>query len=545
MSSLFKKYFGFTSSIYGQVVLIIAILAIFLFISFGTIFKTVNKEYMESIIQQSGNNVCLLVEGALYQYMLENDNTALQNMLNIINKMPGIEDVNMYDQQDRLVYSSFSEEATGHSNPNCKECHGNIEEMFPRNEKSFRIISFDSKCSMSQYDYHRRLLLIKSPILNERSCYTGSCHAHKQEEEVLGSFVIRIPLEELDTNLNKSYALATLTTLILVTFLIFFTRLKIKNPLNAIIKASEAVSRGDKSTRLEIKSHQLNDMRLVSTAFNEMLDNLQMATTELQNWSQQLEYKVQKKSEELSEIQGELIHVERIASLGKLSSSVAHEINNPLAGVLTYTKLVHKQLNKLDLDDSVKEPMLKYLRVIEIETKRCGEIVKGLLEFSRKDLQKYENKNLHQIVGEAYTLMAHQMKIANISFLSDFSAKKDLVHCNENQIKQACIAILLNASEAVMENGEIIMKTSNPDARHIKLEIRDNGVGIDPEDIPHVFEPFYSAKQKASGIGLGLAIVHGIIEGHNGSVDVDSVLGKRTTISIILPLVKNKKQKNG
>ncbi len=102
---LLKSIFKFRSSIYGQVVFIIFILSIFLFVSFGTIFRSVNKEYMESIIQQSGNNVCLLVEGALYQYMMENDKTALQNMLNIINEMPGIEDVNMYNTQDDLVHS--------------------------------------------------------------------------------------------------------------------------------------------------------------------------------------------------------------------------------------------------------------------------------------------------------------------------------------------------------------------------------------------------------------------------------------------------------
>jgi len=538
-SSLLKKYYNFRSSIYGQVVLIIAILSIFLVISFGTIFKSINKAYMESIIQQSGSNVCLLVEGALYQYMLENDKTALRNMLNIINEMPGIEDVNMYDNQDNLVHSSFTDQYNRHNNPNCKDCHKNINIMFPKKEKSFRIVNIDSKCEMSQKDYDNRLLLIKAPILNEKSCFTASCHAHPQSEEVLGSFVIRIPLEALDANLKKSYGLAIIATLLLVIFLLNFTRRKIKNPLNAIIEASEAVSRGDNSTRLEIKPHQLNDVKMVSMAFNEMLDNLQSATSELQNWSQQLEYKVQKKTEELSEMQNELIHVERIASLGKLSSSVAHEINNPLSGVLTYTKLVHKQLRKLNLDETVKESMLKYLTVIELETKRCGDIVKGLLEFSRKDQQDFETRHLHKILDDVYTLMSHQMKMANISFLTAFSAQWDLIHCSENQIKQACIAILLNASEAVFENGEILMKTTNPDEETIIIEITDNGVGIAPEDLPHIFEPFFSAKQKASGIGLGLAIVHGIVQSHNGRVEVDSELGKRTTVSIILPVIKN------
>jgi len=320
--------------------------------------------------------------------------------------------------------------------------------------------------------------------------------------------------------------------------LILFTRKKILKPLNAIIHASQAVARGDKSMRLEISRDLLDDMRMVSEAFNNMLDNLSIASKELENWSQQLEYKVQKKSEELSAIQNELIHVERIASLGKLSSSVAHEINNPLSGVLTYTKLVHKQLNKVVMDNSTKESMVKYLNVIEAETKRCGEIVKGLLDFSRRDQENMENKHLHKILKDTYDLMAHQMKMSDIHFYTDFTSRVDLVYCSENQLKQAWVAILVNASEAVSENGEILIKTINPDEDHIRVDISDNGVGIDPADMPHIFEPFFSAKQKASGIGLGLAIVHGIVQSHKGKIEIESILGKGTTLSIILPLAK-------
>jgi len=513
------------------------------------IFRSVNEGYLNKVIRQNGNNIGSIVEGALFHSMLENNRSALQNTIDVINTLPGIEDVNMYDSQDNLVYSSFQTVTLRHHNPNCKECHVNIKTMFPLKEKSFKILNINTGCKMSMKDYDYRLLLIRSPILNEKSCYTGSCHAHPQSEEVLGSFVIRIPLEELDSSIQESstdfFLLAALTTFLLVAFLMLFTRKNIKSPLNAIIQASEAVSKGDKTTRLEIKPKQPMDMRMVSSAFNDMLDSLQSANIELQSWSQQLEYKVRKKTEELSEMQHELIHVERIASLGKLSSSVAHEINNPLSGILTYTKLVLKQLRKVKLEEEVKEPMLKYLTVIELETKRCGDIVKGLLEFSRKDQHDFVILHLHKILDEVHKLMAHQMKMANISFLVTFSAQWDVINCSENQIKQACIAILQNASEAVFDNGEILMKTSNPDEKTIKIEITDNGVGIAPEDISHVFEPFFSAKLKTSGIGLGLAIAYGIVQTHNGKVEIDSELGKRTTLSIILPLTKIKYEEDG
>ena len=278
-------------------------------------------------------------------------------------------------------------------------------------------------------------------------------------------------------------------------------------------------------------------MRMVSGAFNDMLDNLQTATTELENWSQQLEYKVRKKTEELGTAQSELMHIERLASLGKLSSSVAHEINNPLSGILVYTKLVHKLLNNPEITEDRKAVMLKHLKMIEAETKRCGDIVKGLLDFSKKDQNEFESKHLHDILTETYDLMSHPVKIANISFVKDFTAKSDLISCSPNQIKQACVALLVNASEAVTENGEIVLKTSNPDRDTIKIEITDNGIGMSAEDIPHVFEPFFSTKQKTHGIGLGLPIVHGIIQSHKGKIQVKSEPGQGTTISITLPLI--------
>jgi two-component system NtrC family sensor kinase len=542
-SSIFSRFIKFHSSIYGRVVYMISLLCVFLFVSFGIIFWSVIEQYMKSVIHQHGNNVGYLVEGALYQSMLQNDRMTLQNTLDVINTLSGIDEVNLYDKEDNLVYSSFLNDTVNHSNPDCRSCHNNIGTMFPRQEKAYKILSASSECSMNQNDFGHRHLLIKSPILNQSSCYISSCHAHRKDEVVLGSLIIKIPLKDLDATLNKSsfdfFLLALITTLILGACLIYFTYRNIKKPLNAIVKASEAVADGDRSTRLEIKATQLADIRLVSNALNDMLDSLQAANNELQNWSQQLEYKVQKKSEELGEVQKELINIERIASLGKLSLSVAHEINNPLSGILIYTKLVYKQLINQEIDAVKKESMLRNLTLIENETKRCGDIVKGLLDFSRKDQNDFEPKNINAVLKEAFELMSHPMKIANINFIGDFSAHSDLIYCSPNQIKQACVAILVNASEAVLDNGEIIFRSLNPDNDSIKIDIIDNGIGIATEDIPNIFQPFFSTKQNSSGIGLGLAIVHGIIQSHNGKIDVKSARGKGTTISITIPLIKN------
>lgn len=542
INTVFRRSIQFRSTIYGRVVIIITISLFFLFIVFGMIFRSVNEDYMKTVIRENGNNIGYLVEGALYRSMLENDRSSLQSTLDVINSMTGIEDVNMYDKNNQLAYSSINEGSVDHNDPNCLSCHSDFAEMFAFKEKSYRIIDVDSECSMNHNNTENRYLMIKSPVLNSRSCYESSCHAHSKDDEVLGSLMIKMPLTGLDEALQKSttdyFLMASLMTVALVIFLILFTRKTIQKPLHSLIDASIAVSEGNKSMRLEMPPKQLSDMRMVSSAFNDMLDNLQTATDELQNWSQQLEYKVQKKSEELGQAQNELFNIERIASLGKLSLSVAHEINNPLSGILIYTKLIQKQLNNQDIDPVKKVSMLKHLRLVENETKRCGDIVKGLLDFSRKDEDGFEPRHLHELLLDTFELMSHPMKIADISFLSDFSAANDLVNCSPNQIKQACIAILVNASEAVTENGEVVFRTVNPDENHLRIEISDNGIGIAEEDISHVFEPFFTTKENKSGIGLGLAIVHGIIQSHKGRLGVKSERGKGTTMIITLPVIK-------
>ncbi|MEA3461182.1 MAG: ATP-binding protein [Bacteroidota bacterium] len=537
-----RNFIRFRSSIYGRVVFIIAGSLIIVFVLFNLVFRSVYIDFYNRTISQNGNNISSIIEGSLYYSMLENDKAMLQRTLDIISTMPGIDEVNLYNDQNLLAYSSVHREDKCHCDPNCISCHPDMSSSFSSTEKSYMVVGDVPECGIHQHVEGIRHLVIRQPILNEPSCSTADCHAHDTGEKVLGSLLVTMPLEDLDAFSVESSTdfmlLALLIIAVLVTFLVVFTRKRIKDPLNSIIQASEAVSSGDTSIRLDIKPNLLDDMRMVSLAFNNMLNKMDAATNELQNWSQQLEYKVQKKSEELSEAQNELIHVERIASLGKLSSSVAHEINNPLSGILVYNKLIYKQLNSADFYHPKKDSILKNLKLIESETKRCGDIVKGLLDFSRKEQEDFEPVHIHKLLDETYRLMTHSIKIADISFKTDFRAGTDRVICSPNQVKQACVALVVNASEAVQEQGEITIGTVNPDTEHITIRVTDNGTGISKGDLPHIFEPFFSTKRDTSGIGLGLSIVHGIVENHKGQIEVKSEPGQGTSIDITLPLTE-------
>lgn len=541
---IFRNFRKFRSSLYGRVVYILTGSLIVLFILFNIVFRSIYVEFFNKTIRTNGDNISSIVEGSLYYSMLENDKGMLQRTLDIISTMSGIDQVNMYDERNNLAYTSLmSGDYEKNGNPNCKSCHTDLDDLFPETIKSYHIVGDTSNCGVLGTEGSKRQLLIRTPILNEPSCSAAACHAHSDGDKVLGSLVIKLPLDEIDSFVDTSstefLVIATVITFLLVSFLVIFTRKRIKDPLMDILAASEAVSRGDNSIRIDIKPELLDDMRKVSLAFNNMLDNIDKATNELQNWSHQLEYKVQKKSEELSEAQNELIHVERIASLGKLSSSVAHEINNPLSGILVYSKLVYKQISSDDFKHPKKEALMKHLKYIEGETKRCGDIVKGLLDFSRKDQDDFVEFNVHDIITSTCRLIDHSIKIADIKMRIELNAANDIAFCNPNQIKQACFAILVNATEAIHEQGDIIIKTENTDDESINISISDTGIGITPHDMSHIFEPFYTTKRETSGTGLGLSIVHGIIENHKGKIEVESEPGKGTTVKIRLPLKKS------
>jgi len=525
-----KSYYKFRSSIYGRVVLITIISLFFLFAAFSIIFRSVNEDYMKSVISENGNNIGHLVEGALYQSMLENDQTSLQRVLDQINTMTGIDNVSMYDKNNNLSYTSISNESNSHSDPDCISCHQNLDEMFSPLEKSYRIVDATSECEMNPGSPKSRNLLIRSPILNSPSCYTAACHAHSANEQVLGSVIIKMPLQQLDNAIQKSstnfFLLASLLTVFLILFLIYFTNKKIKSPLNQIIVASEAVTRGDRSKRLEIKPNQLSDMQMVSHAFNEMLDNIQSATLELENWSQQLEYKVQKKSEELGQAQNELINIERIASLGKLSLSVAHEINNPLGVILGYAGYLEKKI-------SPEDPNYHFIHEIKRESKRCKKIVQDLLSYARTPKPVLEASDLNALLKEIVEFSANLPELRQVHLLTSFAPGLARLPLDADQMRQVSINLILNGAASIEGQGQVGVET-RPDGKRVAVVFTDNGSGIPAENLEKIFEPFFTTK--ARGTGLGLAITKQIIDQHQGEIFIESTVGQGTRVTLLLPI---------
>ena len=234
--------------------------------------------------------------------------------------------------------------------------------------------------------------------------------------------------------------------------------------------------------------------------------------------------------------QARLLHQDKMISLGRLAASVVHEINNPLAGVLNYARLMLKILKRGPVTEEYQEKFANYLNLMENETDRCSKIVSNLLAFSRKSELDFTDVPINELVEKCLMLSGHKLKLANITTERQLQEKLPRVKGDYNQLQQCVINLIFNAIDAMPEGGKLIVGTSyNPSDRNLTIRVTDTGSGINKNDLSRIFEPFFTTKSEGQGLGLGLSMVEGIVERHKGSIEVTSAVGKGTTFTVKLP----------
>ncbi len=243
--------------------------------------------------------------------------------------------------------------------------------------------------------------------------------------------------------------------------------------------------------------------------------------------------------QKLKEAQEQVIRTEKLASLGKLAATVAHEINNPLAAVLTYTRLMMKLMSRGRFTQERLEDIARYLTIMESETARCGEIVKNLLAFSRQPKITVEASSIEELIEKTLVLISHDLEMKNIQLVKEIEPDLPKIKCSSRHIQQALLNLLSNASEAMPEGGTLTVtaKRSKSDG-FVEAVISDTGCGISEEDLKNIFEPFFTTKEEGRGVGLGLSVVHGIITRHNGSIEIESKPDEGSTFKVRLPTVR-------
>jgi len=559
--------------------------------------------------------------------MLLNQQEHIDAIINTIGQDPSISGVRVLNKEGVIIYSARKNEIGKMLDKHAESCYA----CHTENKPLERLPSKDRTRIFRTNPDSSRILGIINPIYNERTCYESDCHVHSSNAKILGVLDVSISLKEVDEQIRYNEIRELFFTIIsisVIAFIIgFFVRRWVDKPVKELVKATKQVSTG--ILNYQIKELGEDELGVLGKSFNNM-------TKKLDETSQQL------------------YQSSKMASLGQLAAGVAHEINNPLTGVLTYSSFLLKRTKD-------KPEMQEDLNVIVRETMRCREIVKGLLDFARQSTPKKSLIDINEIITRAITVVNNQLKLNKIILVKEFDTTLPKITADANQIEQVFINLFINGTDAIGQDGGTITIKSTQislspkgitqiknavcaknhslmDANHkisgipsvkikvksnsnegiinidpiygnhrnyfgislanisqlnlacptcdltlidknnkcpecggpvykipianqgyiegcasfkdnwqhwevvdrageskfVQIDVTDSGCGIAAENLSKIFEPFFSTKGQ-KGTGLGLSVIWGIIDNHNGTISVQSEIGKGTTFSIRLP----------
>jgi two-component system NtrC family sensor kinase len=525
-------------SLSAKLIALLVTVMVAVFALLGYLNIRLHRQHLEQNTLAAAERVSDVIKRSSSYSMLHNDRDGLYRIITTMANEPGMERIRIFNQEGRISFSSEPAEVNSYVDKSaeaCTACHSSAEPLTHLDRPDrFRIYR-------SPKGY--RVLGIINPIENQPSCWSAACHAHPAEQKILGVLDTNLSLARADADLAESSRLMLTYTLLAVVAISLLTGgfvwRVVHGPLKRLRRGTEALARGELGYQIPAGSR--DELGELAASFNAMSRGLDEAHREIQEWTRTLESRVAQKSAELRRIHEQMLQAEKMASLGKLAAVVAHEINNPLAGILTYAKLLRKWMAKLPEPQTPQEharaeEIRSSLELIESESRRCGEIVRNLLMFARAAPMNLEYAQLNQVADRCLRLVAHQLELANVQLEKDLHPDLPPVYCDASQIEQVLLALVMNAIEAMPHGGVLAVRSSmDAAAGTVTLQVRDDGIGIPAENFPKLFEPFFTTKEGSHGSGLGLAVAKGIVERHGGHIAVTSEVGRGTTFVVTLP----------
>ena len=504
------------------------------FAIYGYFNQRAEQKQLEALVSLSAERISDIIQYSAWQAMLHNDRGMLYSMIRDIAREPGIRRVRIINEEGLVQHSTDAEEIGTLVDKRAEACYACHSQSQPLTK-----LARHDRARIFPDEHGQRTLAVIRPIENHPECSNAACHAHPAERRILGVIDAHLALDTVDAQMaehrRQGYfylaAMCVFGCLLSLVFVLHF----VHHPLRALMAGTRRLAEGDLSHRIEVGSQ--DELGLAAESFNHMAQELEEAHEESTRWARTLEDRVKEKTAELETAYKGLIHTEKMASLGRLAATVAHEVNNPLFGMLTYARLVQKDLRRPELDDAVKQRMSESLQVIEHESRRCGELMKSLLAFARQSPPQRALVQINLVVERAATLLAHQLDLAQTVLLKNLAPGLPEIACDAGQVQQVLIVLIANAAEALGKGGEIRISTAPlPAGQGVRLTVKDNGPGI-PETIQQqIFEPFFSTKDNQHRTGLGLAVAKGIVERHGGSITVHSEVGCGAEFRVDLPL---------
>jgi two-component system NtrC family sensor kinase len=501
----------------------------------GFVNVRLHQKHLEATTLTAAERVSDIIKRSTSYHMMRNDREAVYEVIRTIAGEPGIERIRIFDKQGQISYSSDPDEINRRVDMRaeaCYACHAQAQPLTKLNRPDrFRIYKANGS----------RVLGVINPIENQPSCSNAACHAHPASQQILGVLDTNLSLARADANLRESTWLMAIYTLIAVVGIsiltwVFVWRL-VHRPVKALTAATHRLREGDLGHQITV--HSEDEVGELAEAFNLMSLRLRDANEEITTWARTLEVRVEQKTGELRKAHEHLLRAEKMASIGKLAAVVAHEVNNPLSGILTYAKLIRKWIENGDLERNPERlhEAKQCLELIAAESRRCGDLVRNLLTFSRVAPMNLTWVDLNPVIERCLKLVQHQLEMNNIQWQADLDPDLPQAHCDSAQIEQVLLALVMNAIDAMPRGGNLTVASRPlPESRQIELLVKDDGMGIAPDLLPRLFEPFMTTKESGKGVGLGLAISKSIVERHRGQIVVDSEAGRGTCFHIFLPV---------
>jgi two-component system NtrC family sensor kinase len=492
-----------------------------------------HRHDLEQVSLEEAVGISDFVRDCTNRSMMANDRDGLLESIQGIGNHSVIEQVRIINHDGQVAFSSDAHEAgaiIGRNSKQCVECHRESDKPLHKHFRIYEVRDQDGK---------HRVLGVIAPILNKPECSNAACHAHPATQRILGILDTGLSLKSVDASLAQSNLWVVVLLLsggaCVALFVWVAIHTVLHTPLTRLQEGTQHLAEGELGYQIPVES--ADELGSLATAFNSMSSQLQAAQREITSWAHTLEHRVEQKTSELQQTQQQMLQVERMVAIGKMSAVVAHEINNPLAGILTYAKLIKKWLQRGLTGEAQTQEAIEALELIAGESKRCGELLHNLLSFSRTAPINLSLSDLNTVVARTIRLAEHKAEMTGVLLQVDLDRELPPLQCDSAQMEQVALALVLNAIDAMPHGGNLWVSTRTvADGEQIELQVRDDGVGIPPEILPHIFDPFTTTKEVGKGVGLGLAVSKGIVERHGGQIKVASDLGVGTTFQVILPL---------
>ncbi|MGE5205453.1 MAG: sensor histidine kinase [Chlamydiota bacterium] len=511
--------------------LLAAMVAIFALLGYVTI--RLHRQHLEAATLQAAERVGDVIKRSTSYSMLRNDREGLYHMMATIAGEPGVVRVRIFDQQGTISYSTDPGEVSHNVDKGAEACYGCHAQSQPLTR-----LNRPDRFRIYKPNGHRVLGVI-TPIENQPSCSNAACHAHPASQQILGVLDTNLSLAAADASLAQSTRQLLASTVLAVLLIAFLSWLfvwqLVHKPVKRLTAGTQKLSEGERGYQIEAGSG--DELGELADSFNRMSLQLRQDEKEITAWTRTLETRVEEKTRELNRAHDHVLQVEKMASVGKLAAVVAHEINNPLSSILTYAKLLRKWMERPEGVREKHEEAEQCLDLIAAESRRCGDLVKNLLTFSRAQPINLQPTDIGAVVNRCYRLVQHQLELNSIQWQAEIAEGLPAVICDGAQIEQVLLALIMNAIDAMPRGGNLWLSVAaSPDGRQLELQVRDDGCGIAPDILPQIFEPFHTTKESGHGVGLGLAISRSIVERHGGSIEAQSELGRGTTFRVYLPL---------